>query len=225
MRQDPLLAVLVGKTDPLGAGRHRPADRGAALAGKSTLNRLELTAVGADSDSRYKKIVAHMSRIEADLVDIYIRQQATPPERIVLDLDATDDPLHGHQLGRFFHGNYDQYCYLPLYIFAGDHPLCTRLRPSDFEGCCGALKQVRRIVARLRQAWPNVQIILRGDSGFCREHLMRWCEDQGVDYLFGLAKNARLLRILGRELHEAQCELRRTGNSNSGIRFCRTTSM
>ena len=213
LRHDPLMAVLVGKTDPLGQRRVRPADRGKALAGKSTLNRLELTAVGADADSRYKKIVAHMSRIEDYLVEMYIRQQATPPARIVLDLDATDDPLHGDQLGGFYHAYYGHYCFLPLYIFAGDHPLCARLRPSNIDGCCGALKEVRRIVARLRQAWPNVTIVLRADSGFCRDHLMRWCEANGVDYLFGLAKNQRLVRILGREMHDAHAEHQRSGRA------------
>jgi len=211
LRHDPLLAVLVGKPDPLGRHRVRPSDRGKALAGKSTLNRLELTAVGADADSRYKKIVAHMSRIEDYLVEMYIRQQATPAARIVLDLDATDDPLHGDQLGGFFHAYYGHYCFMPLYIFAGDHPLCARLRPSNIDGCCGALKQVQRIVARLRQAWPNVKIVLRADSGFCRDDIMRWCEANGVDYLFGLAKNQRLVRMLGRELHEAKCDYERTG--------------
>ncbi len=211
LRHDPLLAVLVGKTDPLGNERCREADRGKALAGKSTLNRLELTPVRADADSRYKKIVAHLGQIEAFLIDAFILQQSTPPERLVLDLDATDDPIHGHQLGRFFHGYYDAYCFLPLYIFCGDHPLCARLRPSDIDASCGALKQVQQIVARLRQAWPNVAIVLRGDSGFCREHLMRWCEANGVDYLFGMAKNQRLLRIVGRELHEAKTQFEQTG--------------
>jgi hypothetical protein len=213
LRHDPLLAVLVGKTDPLGEQRMRLADRGKALAGKSTLNRLELTAVGADAGSRYKKVVAHMSRIEDYLVEMYIRQQATPPARIVLDLDATDDPLHGNQLGGFFHAYYGHYCFMPLYIFAGDHPLCARLRPSNIDGCSGALKQVQRIVARLRQEWPAVKIVLRADSGFCRDHLMRWCEANGVDYLFGLAKNQRLERVLGRELHDAHAEHQRTGQA------------
>lgn len=213
LRHDPLLAVLVGKSDPLGERRWHTADRGKALAGKSTLNRLELTAVGADADSRYKKIVAHMSRIEEYLIETYIQQQAPPPQRIVLDLDATDDPLHGNQLGGFFHAYYGHYCFLPLYIFAGDHPLCARLRPSNIDGCCGALKQVQRIVARLRQAWPEVKIVLRGDSGFCREHLMAWCDANRVDYLFGLAKNQRLTRILGPELHAAKLEHQRTGQA------------
>lgn len=211
LRHDPLLAIVVGKSDPLGARRTRRSDRGKALAGKSTLNRLELTPVRADAGSRYKKTVAHLGKIEDALVDMFLIQQAAAPERIVLDLDATDDPVHGRQLGRFFHGYYGHYCYLPLYIFCGDHPLCARLRPSDIDGSCGALKQVQRIVARIRHAWPTVRIVLRGDSGFCREPLMRWCDEHGVDYLLGLAKNKRLTAILGRELHEAKCEHERTG--------------
>lgn len=211
LRHDALLAVVVGKTDPLGDKRLDPADRGKALAGKSTLNRLELTAVGADEHSRYKKIVAHLGRIETYLVDVFILQHATPPERIVLDLDATDDPLHGHQLGRFFNAYYDGYCYLPLYIFCGDHPLAALLRPSNIDAAAGCLAHVERIVGRIRRAWPAVDIVLRADSGFCREYLMRWCEANGVDYLFGLAKNARLVRMLGRELHEAKQHADRTG--------------
>jgi hypothetical protein len=210
LRFDPLLAVLVDKKDPEGLTRHRAEDRGKALAGKSTLNRLELTPVRANADSRYKKIVARMNAMETFLVDAFLQQHLSPPERIVLDLDATDSPLHGHQLGRFFHGYYDEYCYLPLYIFCGDHPLCARLRPSDIDGAAGALKQVQRIVAHIRQQWPNVSVVLRGDSGFCREHLMRWCEGNGVHFLFGLAKNARLLRILGGELHQAKVQFEQT---------------
>ena len=211
LRHDPLLAVLVGKADPLGGGRARAADRGKALAGKSTLNRLELTPARAGAASRYKKIVAHLGLIEDYLVDMFLLQHAAPPPRVVLDLDATDDPLHGDQLGGFFHGDYGGYCYLPLYIFCGDHPLCARLRPGDIDARSGALKQVQRIVARIRQQWPGVPILLRADSGFCREPLMRWCEGHGVDYLFGLAKNGRLVRALGRELHEAKGESERTG--------------
>jgi Transposase DDE domain group 1 len=210
LRFDPLLAVLVDKKDPEGLTRHRAEDRGKALAGKSTLNRLELTPVRANADSRYKKIVARMNAMETFLVDAFLQQHLQQPERIILDLDATDSPLHGHQLGRFFHGYYDEYCYLPLYIFCGDHPLCARLRPSDIDGAAGALKQVQRIVAHIRQQWPSVCIVLRGDSGFCREHLMRWCEGNGVHYLFGLAKNARLLRILGGELHQAKVQFEQT---------------
>jgi hypothetical protein len=204
LRLDPLLAVLVGKADPTGADRRCPADRGKPLAGKSTLNRLERTPVGADADSRYHKIVAHFDRMQDLLIDIFLQQHPTPPARLVLDLDATDDPIHGHQLGRFFHGYYDTYCFLPLYIFCGDHPLCAVLRPSDIDASAGCLVHVQRIVTRLRQRWPNVAIVLRGDSGFCRDYLMRWCEANGVDFVFGLAKNARLLRIVGAELQQAE---------------------
>jgi hypothetical protein len=204
LRVDPLLAVLVGKADPTGADRRCPADRGKPLAGKSTLNRLELTAVGADANSRYHKIVGHLDRMQDFLIDAFMQQHPTPPPRIVLDLDATDDPIHGHQLGRFFHGYYDKYCFLPLYIFCGDHPLCAVLRPSDIDASAGCLTHVQRIVARIRSVWPNVPIVLRADSGFCRDYLMRWCEANGVDYLFGLAQNARLLQIVGAELQQAK---------------------
>jgi DDE family transposase len=212
LRHDPLLAILVGKTDPLGQHR-RQRDQGKALAGKSTLNRLELTPVGADGDSRYKKIVAHLDAMQAFFVEAFLVQHATPPTRIVLDLDATDTPLHGHQLGRFFHGYYAAYCYLPLYIFCGDHPLLALLRPADIDACTGAVKQLERIVARIRQVWPTVKILVRGDSGFCREHLLRWCETHAVDYLFGLAKNTRLQKMLGKELHEAKQQFEATGQA------------
>lgn len=204
LRHDPLLAILVGKHDPLGEQRLFARDRGKALAGKSTLNRLELTAVGADADDRYKKIVAHMEKIEDFLVDAFLMQHVTPPARIVLDVDATDDPLHGQQLGRFFNAYYGHYCYMPLYIFCGDHPLCALLRPSDADAAAGSLRPLEKIVTRIRQAWPHVEIVVRGDSGFCREYLMRWCEANQVHYLFGLAKNQRLLKILGKEMHEAK---------------------
>jgi hypothetical protein len=211
LRHDPLLAVLVGKQDPHGQDRQRPADRGKALAGKSTLNRLELTPVRASAQSRYKKVVAHLDRMQAFFVEAFLRQHVVPPTRIVLDLDTTDFALHGHQLGRFFHGYYDAYCYLPLYIFCGDHPLLALLRPSDIDGAAGALKHLARIIARIRDAWPQVQILVRGDSGFCREPLMAWCEANGVDYLFGLAKNSRLLRRLAPELGQAQEQFARAG--------------
>jgi len=213
LRLDPLLAVAVGKTDPLGVERLQESDRGKPLAGKSTLNRLELTPVGADEDSRYKKIVAHLNQIEKYLVDMYLLQNPTPPSRIVLDLDATDDPTHGQQLGRFFHGYYGHYCYLPLYIFVGDHPLAAILRPSNIDASAGSLPHIERIVKRIRQAWPQVQILLRGDSGFCRDYLMRWCEANHVDFLFGLAKNKRLLKIMGAAMQEAKASFQRTGQA------------
>jgi Transposase DDE domain group 1 len=211
LRHDPLLAVLVGKPDPQGQRRARARDRGKALAGKSTLNRLELTPVRATAASRYKKVVAHLDAMQAFFVEAFLQQQVVPPDRIVLDLDATDFPLHGHQLGRFFHGYYDEYCYLPLYIFCGDHPLLALLRPANIDTATGALKHLARIVTRIRQQWPGVQVVVRGDSGFCREHLMRWCEAHGVDYLFGLAKNARLLAALEPELAQARQQFQQTG--------------
>lgn len=214
LRLDPVLAAACGKIDLLGEDRANPADVGKPLAGKSTLNRIELTGVGADEDSRYKKTVLHMDLVEKFLVDMYVQQSPMPPSRIVLDLDSTDDPLHGNQLGRFFHGYYGHYCYLPLYIFAGDHPLAAILRPSDIDGASGSVAHVARIVKQLRASWPDVQIVLRADSGFCREYVMKWCEANGVDYLFGLAKNKRLLAILGKEMHEAKLAFEQTGKAS-----------
>jgi hypothetical protein len=214
LRHDPLLAVLVGKADPTGQDRRCRKDRGKALAGKSTLNRLELTPVGADQESRYKKVVADTQRMEAFFVELFLALQPAPPREIVLDIDATDDPIHGHQLGRFFHGYYDGYCYLPLYIFCGEFLLCAKLRPSDIDGAAGSVKQTAKIVERIRRVWPEVRIIVRGDSGFCRENLMSWCEANRVDYLLGFARNARLQRILGRELHEAKLRFEATGEAS-----------
>jgi hypothetical protein len=213
LRHDPLMAILVGKKDPLGNDRLRARDKGKPLAGKSTLNRLELTPVRASEGSRYKKIVAHLDAMQSFFVDAFLRQYVVPPTEIILDVDATDTPLHGHQLGRFFHGYYDSYCYMPLYIFCDDHPLLALLRPSDIDGSTGLLKHLQRIVEHIRRSWPNVRILVRGDSGFCRDHLMRWCEANDVDFLFGLAKNKRLLRILGGELQQAKEQFEQTGEA------------
>jgi DDE family transposase len=210
LRRDPLLATVVGKDDPTGQTRQRRRDRGKALAGKSTLNRLELTPVGADAYSRYKKITCDTPEAERLLVELFLQAHREPPGRIVLDLDATDDPVHGHQLGRFFHGYYKTYCYLPLYIFCGDHLLCARLRPSDIDASAGALKQLQRIVARVREVWPEVKITIRADSGFCRDPLMTWCEANGVDYVLGLAQNKRLLAMITAEQEQARLEFERT---------------
>src|SRR5512135_2979866 len=211
LRVDPLLATVVGKSDPTGKARQRPRDRGKALAGKSTLNRLELTPVGADKGSRYKKIVCHTHEVEQLLVTLFLQAQARPPERIVLDLDATDDPIHGDQLGRLFHGYYKNYCYLPLYIFCGDHLLCARLRPADIDASAGSLKHLRRIAAQIREVWPRVRIVIRADSGFCREAILRWCEEDGVDYLIGLAQNPRLLALIAEESEQARQQFEATG--------------
>ncbi len=211
LRHDPLLAVLAGKADPLGQDRSRRRDQGKALAGKSTLNRLELTPPRANAESRYKKITLNRRAVQDLFVEVFLESYAAPPERLVLDLDATDDPLHGHQAGRFFHGYYDCYCYLPLYIFCGDDLLCAKLRPSNIDASAGALKEVQRIVAAIRQRWPNVPILIRGDSGFCREPIMAWGEEHGVDYLLGLARNERLVGEIAEELVQAQGQFEQTG--------------
>ena len=203
LRRDPLVAAAVGKADPTGENRVRPADRGAALAGKSTLNRRELVGSKDEAD-RCKKVTYDEAALDALLVDVFVESHPTPPARIVLDVDATDDPLHGQQEGRFFHGYYRNYCYLPLYIFCGAHVLCARLRPSNIDGAAGTVDEVARIVERVRQAWPSVSIVVRGDSGFCRDELMNWCELHAVDYVIGLAKNERLTKHIAPELAPPQ---------------------
>jgi len=197
LRKDSLFGVLAGREE-----FDRP------LAGKSTLNRLELGAGGKD---RYKKITFWKQAVDELLVSVFVESQEKAPEKIILDVDTTDLPLHGQQEGRFFHGYYDSYCYLPLYIFCGDHVLCARLRQSNSDAAAGSLAEIERIVGQIRAKWPEVKIILRGDSGFCRNELMSWCEGHGVDYVFGLARNQRLRKIIGRQLWEATEEWNRTG--------------
>ncbi len=214
LRHDPMLAVLVGKKDPTGDTRLRSRDRGKALAGKSTLNRLELTPVRANAKSRYKKITVDGEAVNAFFVDVFRQSFRDPPARIVLDLDATDDPIHGHQLGRFFHGYYKNYCYLPLYIFCGEHLLCARLRPSDIDASAGSVQELERIVSAIRSAWPAVRIVIRGDSGFCREHIMHWCEENDVDFVLGLAKNKRLKGEIESELLQAEEQFKETGQAS-----------
>jgi hypothetical protein len=213
LRADPLLAVLAEKPDPTGESRARARDRGKALAGKSTLNRLELTKARVEEKERYKKIVMDQAAVDRLLVEIFLEAHDRPPAEIVLDLDATDDPVHGNQEGRFFHGYYGHYCYLPLYIFCGDFLLCARLRPSHIDASAGCGDEVKRIVAQIRQAWPHVKITLRGDSGFCREELMAWCEQEGVDYVLGLAKNQRLQAEIASEQEHAAAEYAQTGKA------------
>ncbi len=214
LRHDSLLALLSDKADPSGNDRIRQRDKGKALAGKSTLNRLELTSSDANAASRYKKIVAHPDKMDDLLVDLFIESHPIPPNQIILDVDATDDPLHGRQEGHFFHGYYDHYCYLPLYIFSGEHLLCARLRTADQDGAAGTLEEIQRIVAQLRQYWPETRIILRGDSGFCRDNLMHWCEGEPrVDFLFGLAKNDRLKAEIEAEMAQAKKQHQDTGKA------------
>jgi Transposase DDE domain group 1 len=210
LRTDPLLATVVGKADPTGNDRRQKQDRGKPLAGKSTLNRLEWGAVKQD---RYRKISVDSEAVDRFLVDLFLSAHESIPSQIVLDLDATDDPLHGEQEGRFFHGYYGGYCYLPLYIFCGSHLLCARLRSSDCDASAGAVTEVERIVGQIRSRCPQVQIILRADSGFAREELMAWCEQQAVDFVFGLARNARLQRALGGELAQAREQFELSGQA------------
>lgn len=213
LRQDPLLALLSDVADPSGQSRRRPQDKGCVLAGKSTLNRLELTPEDADAGSRYKKIVADAAAMDALLVEVFLEAYETPPEEIILDVDATDDPLHGDQEGRFFHGYYRQYCYLPLYIFCGEQLLCARLRRADQDAAAGTREELARIIESIRLRWPETRILVRGDSGFCREDLMGWCERHEVDYVFGLAKNSRLKAAIAVELRAARAQYEASGEA------------
>jgi hypothetical protein len=197
LRKDPVFGVLAGRSE-----MEQP------LAGKSTLNRMEL---GAGRKDRYKKITFWKQALDELLVNLFIESYAEAPAEIVLDVDTTDLPLHGKQEGRFFHGYYDEYCYLPLYVFCGEHVLCARLRESNHDASFGALAEIRRIVAQLRAAWTEVKIVLRGDSGFCREELMSWCEENKVEFVFGMARNQRLRKMIGKQMHDATEQWKQTG--------------
>jgi len=197
LRTDPVFGILAGR-----------AELNEPLAGKSTLNRMEL---GTGINDRYKKITFWKEAVDELLVTVFIEAHPAVPAEIVLDVDTTDLPLHGKQEGRFFHGYYDCYCYLPLYVFCGEHVLCARLREASHDAAFGCVAEIERIVRQIRAAWPEVKIILRGDSGFCRNELMSWCEDNGVDFVFGLARNQKLRRIIGRQMQEAKQDWNRTG--------------
>ena len=201
LRHDPLMAVLAGKLEA------RREDC-APVAGKSTLNRLELSREIA---TRYRKISHDPAAIEALFVDLFLEAHARAPKEIILDLDATDDPLHGDQEGRFFHGYYDCYCYLPLYVFCGRHLLAAKLRPSNIDASAGSVEEVARIVGQIRTRWPKTRILLRADFGFAREAMMAWCEQNRVDFVFGLARNARLVAEIEAELAQAEAEASSTG--------------
>lgn len=203
LRHDPMMAILAGKLE---------ANRSdcAPVAGKSTLNRLELSKPTA---TRYHKISHETAEIEALFVEVFLEAHETPLRQIIIDLDATDDPLHGQQEGRFFHGYYDCYCYLPLYVFCGRHLLCAKLRRANIDGSAGAVDEIARIVAQIRVRWPRVRILLRGDSGFARDELMAWCETNRVDFVFGMARNPRLVAEIYVELALAEVEAMRTGKA------------
>jgi hypothetical protein len=199
LRHDPVFGILAGRED-----LEQP------LAGKSTLNRMEL---GAGETDRYKKITFWKDGLDELLVKVFLESYPAPPEQIVLDIDTTDLPLHGKQEGRFFHGYYDNYCYLPLYIFCGEQVLCARLREANHDAYFGSLPEIQRIVEQIRGAWPQVKIVLRGDSGFCRNELMSWCESHGVDFVFGMVRNQRLRKIIGAEMHAATEQWKQTGQA------------
>jgi hypothetical protein len=197
LRKDPVFGVLAGSKE-----LDEP------LAGKSTLNRMEL---GTGVRDRYKKITYWKESVDELLVQLFVESQQTAPEQIVLDVDTTDLPLHGQQEGRFFHGYYDNYCYLPLYIFCGEQVLCARLREANHDASFGCLAEIQRIIAQIRLAWSEVKIVLRGDSGFCRNELMNWCENNQVAFVFGMARNQRLRKIIGAQMHEATEQWQKSG--------------
>jgi hypothetical protein len=199
LRHDPVFGILAGREE-----LEQP------LAGKSTLNRMEL---GAGETDRYKKITFWKDALDELLVKVFLESYSEAPEQIVLDIDTTDLPLHGKQEGRFFHGYYDNYCYLPLYIFCGEQVLCARLREANHDAYFGSLPEIQRIVEQIRTAWPEVKIVLRGDSGFCRNELMSWCESHGVGFVFGMARNRRLRKIIGAEMHAATEQWKQTGQA------------
>ena len=197
LRSDPVFGILVGWSE-----------LAEPLAGKSTLNRMEL---GSGQKDRYKKITYWKESVDELLVKLFIESHRAAPEQIILDVDTTDLPLHGKQEGRFFHGYYDSYCYLPLYIFCGEHVVRARVREANHDAAFGSLAEIARIVVQIRTAWPEVKIILRGDSGFCRNELMSWCESNQVGFVFGLARNQRLRKIIGAQMHQAAQQWRETG--------------
>lgn len=202
LRHDPVLGLVSGKLE----AKRSDCE---ILAGKSTLNRLERAP--ETGNPRYHKIAVDEAAFEDVFVDVYLAAHKHPPKRIILDLDATDDPLHGDQEGRFYHGYYGCYCYLPLYIFAGRHLLVAKLRPANIDGAAGAQEETARIVERIRGQWPRCKIWLRADSGFARDQLMTWCEANGVEYVFGLARNSRLQAVIGDELVQARAEAETSG--------------
>jgi len=201
LRLDPLLASLAGKREP----KKKP------LAAPATIHRLELSHPELAAGDRYYRISLDTEAVDQLLIDLFLEAHDEAPEEIVLDLDATDDPVHGKQQGRFFHGYYDCYCFLPLYIFAGDHLLCARLRRASEDGAAGSVEELERIVSRIREAWPKTRVVVRGDSGFCRDWLMKWCEANKVDYVLGIARNDRLVKRIDSELQEARELYERTG--------------
>lgn len=211
LSRDPLLATLVGKQDPTGQFRRHNKDKGLPLASASTLGRIERTKADATEKSRYEKVVCDFDALRDVFIQVFIESHVAPPEHLVIDLDPSDIELHGEQEERFYHGYYDHYCYLPMYIFCGEYPLTVKLRPAGIDGALGSSEMLAPIVEKLREKWPGVGLLIRGDSGFAREELMSWCEQNELDYLFGLAKNKRLTAAIATQMEQARREHLKTG--------------
>jgi hypothetical protein len=211
LSRDPLLATVVGKRDPQGEHRRCGKDRGVGAASASTLGRIERTKPDANSTTRYEKVVCGFDLLRRTFVQVFIDSFEQPPERLILDVDPTDLELHGNQEQRFFHGYYGHYCYLPMYLFCGDYPLAVKLRPSNIDASRGVVDLLAPVVEQIREAFPEVHLIIRADSGFCREELMSWCEQHGVDYVLGVARNSRLQDALQMQMEQARREHLRTG--------------
>jgi hypothetical protein len=214
LRYDPLLATACDKNDPLGNDRENERDKGKALAGKSTLNRLELSNEGDLSKQRYKKIAFDFNKIENYFIEKFLTTYPSAPREIIIDVDATDDSIHGNQEGKYFHGYYGDYCYLPLYIFCENYLLQAKLRPCNIDASEGTKEELKKIIPKIRQKYTNVKIIIRGDAGFCRDEIMSWCEENNVDYVFGIAKNNRLLKQMYKKMKKARSKYYRTGESS-----------
>ena len=219
LRYDPVLALAAGKSDPLGHDRKQPRDRGRALAGHATLNRLETAPSTLDEHRPDLKILHSPESFERLFVDLMLDAHDQPPDEIILDLDATDDRVHGNQEGRFFHGYYRHYCFLPLYIFCGDFLLVAKLRTADQDGAAGAVDEVARIIAQIRKQWPTTRIIVRADSGFCRDLLLDWCERQpNVEYVIGLARNSRLASMIEDEMVHHRQVVKDSGHASKSYK-------
>jgi len=213
LSRDPLLATVIGKQDPQGQNRRCRKDRGVAAASASTLGRIERSKADANSNSRYEKVVCDFDLLRTRFVQTFIDSFQRVPERLVLDVDPTDIELHGNQEQRFYHGYYGHYCYLPMYLFCGDYPLSVKLRPSNIDGSLGVVEFLQPVIEQIREAFPAVHLIIRADSGFCREELMLWCEQRGIDYVLGLAKNSRLQDALSKQMERARREHLQTGSA------------
>jgi hypothetical protein len=213
LSRDPLLATVVGKQDPQGEHRRSLKDRGRGAASASTLGRVERTKPNANIATRYEKVVCDFDALRRSFVSTFLDSFERPPERLVLDVDPTDIELHGNQEQRFFHGYYGHYCYLPMYLFCGDYPLSVKLRPSNMDGSAGVVDLLAPVVEQIRETFPDVHLIIRGDSGFCREELMACCEQHAVDYVLGVARNSRLQDAVSQQMEQARREHLQTGRS------------